>query len=182
MTSFMIEVCGGGGTGRSSIAWRFTTNRPFTEWSPTIEDHYFRDLEVDGMRCQIDILDTGYRENVPPRKYGQERKGYLLTFALTSRSSFHSVEEDHHLDLHQHNRSFEGPLPTVIVGNKCDLEEDRQVTEEEATKLAASLGCPYFETSAKDNVNLDAAFSQLIREMRRCYPDVIPSKKRCYLS
>ena len=56
------------------------------------------------------------------------------------------------------------------VGNKCDLEEERVVPKEEGQALADEYGCPYYETSAKDHVNVDESFSQLVREVRRTLP------------
>ena len=50
----------------------------------------------------------------------------------------------------------------VLVGNKCDCEARRQVTYEEGQELADQLGCPFFEASVKDNVNVDDAFEKLI--------------------
>ena len=50
----------------------------------------------------------------------------------------------------------------VLVGNKCDCEERRLVTYEQGLELADRLGCPFFETSSKYDVNVDDAFEKLI--------------------
>ena len=50
----------------------------------------------------------------------------------------------------------------VLVGNKCDMEEERQVTYEQGKKIADQLGFPFFETSAKENINVRAAFDKLV--------------------
>ena len=53
----------------------------------------------------------------------------------------------------------------ILVGNKCDLSESRIVTSEEGQKTADSLGAQYFETSAKDNINVSQAFETLVDEI-----------------
>ena len=60
------------------------------------------------------------------------------------------------------------------MGNKCDLEEERLVTKEEGEALASQFGCPYFETSAKEHINVEEAFSQLVREVRQNIPRKTP--------
>ena len=50
----------------------------------------------------------------------------------------------------------------VLVGNKCDCKERRLVTYEQGLELADWLGCPFFETSSKYDVNVDDAFEKLI--------------------
>ena len=59
----------------------------------------------------------------------------------------------------------------VICGNKCDLQ-GREVAREEGEQLAAELGVPYMETSAKDNLNVEETFGNLASRVRDCdcYP------------
>lgn len=53
----------------------------------------------------------------------------------------------------------------ILVGNKCDLTESRAVTTEEGNEIAESLGIQYFETSAKDNINVKQTFDALVDEI-----------------
>ena len=54
---------------------------------------------------------------------------------------------------------------TILVGNKCDLASSRVVTNEQATELAQTLGVKYFETSAKDDINVKQTFDALVDEI-----------------
>lgn len=53
------------------------------------------------------------------------------------------------------------------MGNKCDLEDKKQVTEEQAREFAKQRGMQFLETSAKDNLNVDQAFMQLSTLVRQ---------------
>ena len=75
-------------------------------------------------------------------------------------------------------------LLDVLVGTKCDLEDERQVTEQEGQDLAATLHCPFFETSAKAGINIEEAFYELTREVRQTRDRHRPPqpKRSCTLS
>jgi len=66
-------------------------------------------------------------------------------------------------------------LPMMLVGNKCDLEEQRQVSSEEGQSLARTIGCQFKEASAKTRVNVEEAFYDLVREIRKTSPSYSPS-------
>ncbi len=80
----------------------------------------------------------------------------------------------------------------VLVGNKKDLENLREVSTTEGSQLARAFGCPFYEASAKSRVNVDECFIELIREIRKNTPDgdhppgkkkkkrgLLPGKLRC---
>jgi GTPase KRas protein len=58
-------------------------------------------------------------------------------------------------------------VPLVLVGNKIDLPDSRVVSTEEGQELAKKLNCPFLEASAKQRVNVDESFYQVVREIRR---------------
>lgn len=73
---------------------------------------------------------------------------------------------------YSHSNSPNAPLPTrrripiVIVGNKRDRPQDREVSTDEAKYLASKLGCDFYETSAKTNTNVEVAFKSLVRSIK----------------
>ena len=69
-------------------------------------------------------------------------------------------------------------LPWVLIGNKCDLVDQRDVTTEEGIQLAKQYNAPFFETSAKDGTNVYEAVEALVRKMREDNPDVRRHKSR----
>lgn len=59
----------------------------------------------------------------------------------------------------------------VLVANKADLEYERQVGSNEGRQLAKNFGCRFIETSAKQRINVDDAFYNLVREIRLYHRD-----------
>src|SRR5690554_5439809 len=89
--------------------------------------------------------------------------GFLLVYSITYRSSFEEIRKYHDQAFRIKDTDW---LPMVLVGNKCDLEEDRQVTKEEGEELAKEWGIPFFETSAKYRINIEECFFELVRMVR----------------
>jgi len=64
----------------------------------------------------------------------------------------------------------------VLVGNKCDLEDDRVVQKDQGTKLAEQWTCSFFETSARKKINVDEVFFDLVRQINRSMPEKVRLK------
>lgn len=87
--------------------------------------------------------------------------GIVLTYAINDRESFEDVENwVKQIKLHASDN-----VVKVLVGNKCDMA-DRQVTYEEGRKLAESIGMGFFETSAKENINVEDLFLQMAKDVK----------------
>ncbi|XP_009080419.1 PREDICTED: ras-related protein Rab-39B, partial [Acanthisitta chloris] len=98
------------------------------------------------------------------RAYYRNSVGGLLLFDITNRRSFQNVHE--WLEVEE-TRVPAQPyqIVFVLVGHKCDLDTQRQVTRHEAEKLAAAYGMKYIETSARDAINVEKAFTDLTRDI-----------------
>ena len=66
-------------------------------------------------------------------------------------------------------------IPLVLVGNKTDLFGDREVSTTEGLALARELGCPFYEASAANTINVDDVFSGVVRKIRQRRNEYIPS-------
>lgn len=97
-------------------------------------------------------------------QYMQGGEGFIVVYAINSRDAFDEVTtfRDQILRVKDADK-----VPMVVCGNKCDLAEDRQVTKAEGEELARSFGVPFFETSALSRINVDEAFFELVREIRK---------------
>lgn len=110
-------------------------------------------------------------------------EGFLLVYSITSRSSFEEIATFHQQVLRVKDRNY---FPMVMVANKCDLDAERQVSTEgthifthnsEGYAMARDIGCPFVETSAKLRVNVDEAFTDLVREIRRFHMEPAPQSQ-----
>lgn len=97
-------------------------------------------------------------------QYMRNGEGFLLVYAINSRMSFNEVSEFHRqISRVKDSETF----PMVLVANKCDLNEERQISSQEGRDLAKQFGCQYLETSAKMRINVDEVFYTVVREIRR---------------
>ena len=80
-------------------------------------------------------------------------------------------------------------VPIVLVGNKCDMEGERQVSFDQGQTLAQEWGCPFFESSAKAKINNEECFYAVVREVRKMDEEASSGKgkgegrgsKRCFI-
>ncbi|XP_032900771.1 ras-related protein Rab-42 [Amblyraja radiata] len=159
---FRIILLGDSTVGKSSLLKRFTGGTFSAVQDPTVGvDFYARLLEVEpGCRIKLQLWDTAGQERFRSitRSYFRNSVGGLLLFDVTNRHSFENVREWlKEVDAHV----FPNKTIFVLVGHKSDLVEERQVPRDEAEALAAALGLNYLETSAKDNSNVEEAFTKL---------------------
>ncbi|KAJ6226493.1 ras-like protein rasd [Anaeramoeba flamelloides] len=166
MTEYKLVVVGGGGVGKSALTIQLVQSHFVDEYDPTIEDSYRRQVVIDEETCLLDILDTAGQEEYSAMRdsYMRAGEGFLIVFAINSRNSFDEVSSFRE----QITRVKDSDdVPMIIVGNKNDLENERQVSQGEGTDLAKSFNCPFIETSAKTRTNVEEAFFGLVREIRK---------------
>ena len=166
MTEYKLVIVGGGGVGKSALTIQLIQNHFIDEYDPTIEDSYRKQVTIDDETCLLDILDTAGQEEYSAMRdqYMRTGQGFICVYAVTSRSAFDEITSFREQILRVKD---EDKVPMVLAGNKCDLEEERQVTTVEGQDLAKSFGCPFYETSAKARINVEEAFYDLVREIRK---------------
>ena len=138
------------------------------------EDSYRKSVIIDEQTALLDILDTAGQEEFSSMQdqWMREGKGFLLVYNITSRSTFDEVSLLYDKILRSKDKD---KVPMVLVGNKCDLEKDRQVPKQAGETLAAKWGCPFYEASAKERINNEQCFFDVVREIRK--QDNKPAKK-----
>ena len=88
----------------------------------------------------------------------------MLVYGVNKRVTFDEIEQ---FVTQVRRVKDRDSVPTIIIGNKIDLEHDRQVATSEGETLAKSFRVPFIETSAKTRKNVDEAFNIIVREIRK---------------
>ncbi|XP_013147335.1 PREDICTED: ras-like protein 2 [Papilio polytes] len=164
--TYKLVVVGGGGVGKSAITIQFIQSYFVTDYDPTIEDSYTKQCVIDDVPAKLDILDTAGQEEFSAMReqYMRSGEGFLLVFSVADHASFDELCKFHKQILRVKDRD---EFPMLMVGNKADLEHQRVVSLDEAHALSRQLKVPYIECSAKARMNVDQAFHELVRLVRR---------------
>jgi len=164
----MVKLCcmGDGGVGKTSITIQLCSNHFVEMYDPTIEDSYRKQMVVDDDACLLEILDTAGQEELTAMRdqWIRGAEGYILVYSITSRSSLEQVNRFRDQIVRV---SDNDDVPMILVGNKCDLNEQREVTTEEGRELARSFRAEFIEASAKSRINIEQIFINIVRKVRQ---------------
>ncbi|KAI9315651.1 ras family-domain-containing protein [Dichotomocladium elegans] len=166
LREYKIVIVGGGGVGKSALTIQFIQSHFLSEYDPTIEDSYRKQVMIDDEMALLDVLDTAGQEEYSAMReqYMRNGEGFILVYSVTSRHSFDEISMFYQQIRRVKDRDL---FPMILVGNKCDLESDRQVSKLEGLELARAIRCPFEETSAKHRIRVDETFHSVVREIRR---------------
>ncbi|XP_076445668.1 ras-related protein R-Ras2-like [Babylonia areolata] len=175
--SYKLVVVGGGGVGKSALTIQFIQSYFVTDYDPTIEDSYTKQCVIDDVVARLDILDTAGQEEFSAMReqYMRSGEGFLLVYSVTDRNSYEEIFKFHKQILRVKDRD---EFPMLLVANKSDLESQRVVQSMEGQELAKSLKIRYIEASAKNRTNVDAAFYELVRIVRKFQAEERPLSKQ----
>ncbi|KAL6107891.1 rab8a [Pungitius sinensis] len=136
---FKLLLIGDSGVGKTCLLLRFSEDAFNSGVICTIGvDFKIRTIELDGKKIKLQIWDTA----------GQERFRTITTAYY--RGATHASAD----------------VETVLLGNRCDVNDKRQVSKEKGEKLALEYGIKFMETSAKANINVENAFLTLARDIK----------------
>eukprot|EP01120_Amphizonella_sp_Union-15-10_P006994 TRINITY_DN2318_c0_g1_i1.p1 TRINITY_DN2318_c0_g1~~TRINITY_DN2318_c0_g1_i1.p1 ORF type:complete len:193 (-),score=37.90 TRINITY_DN2318_c0_g1_i1:115-693(-) len=177
---YKIVCVGAGGVGKSAITIQFIQQHFIDEYDPTIEDSYRKQVLIDKDIAMLDILDTAGQEEYSAMReqYMRDGEGFLMVYAIISRESFDELESFAEQICRVRDVETLNNVPIVVVGNKCDLEDLRAVTYQQGKEWTDNFGLDFFEVSAKQRINIDEAFFQLVRQIRKERDEHQPKKPR----
>ena len=160
---FKIVLGGEGATGKTSLLKRVLNGVFTTGYQVTVGcDFAVLDLNFDETaKAKLICWDSGGQSRFAciRQAYYIGMSGFIILFDVTKRNSFDRVREWYH-----ELRSAAPNAPFVLVGNKIDLEEFREISKEEALDLAMEVGADYYvETSAKSGVDTLVPFQTLAK-------------------
>ncbi|XP_065178586.1 ras-related protein Rap-1-like [Sycon ciliatum] len=176
MREYKLVVLGAGGVGKSALTVQFVQGIFVEKYDPTIEDSYRKQVEVDGQQCMLEILDTAGTEQFTAMRdlYMKNGQGFALVYSITAQATFNDLT-DLRDQIGRVKDSQE--VPMVLVGNKCDLEDERIVTKDQGSGKAKEFHCNFIETSAKAKINVMELFFDLVRQINAKSPTSAKKKK-----
>jgi len=171
---FKLVLIGDSGVGKSCLLLRFADDNFTDSYISTIGvDFRFRTITIDKKTVKLQIWDTAGQERFRTitSAYYRGADGIIMVYDVTSSESFDHVEEW----LSEVDRYANENTSKLLVGNKADLIEEKQVPEETAQRFAEKLGISFLETSAKTSTNVDAAFLTMAKELIKNREKASPS-------
>ena len=174
-----VVVVGDSGVGKTNLIKRFVTNSFSANSKATVGVEFIsKSYRINEQVFKIEIWDTAGQERYKSitAAYYKGAKGALIVYDTTSKVSFENIDKW----MSEIKEKSSKDMKLMIIGNKIDLKDERQVQSSEASEKAALLEAPIMETSALDATNVKEAFYDLLKEMYkeiRKKLDIVESQK-----
>ncbi|XP_059317734.1 ras-related protein RABA5a-like isoform X1 [Lycium ferocissimum] len=161
---FKIVLIGDSAVGKSNLLARFARDEFYPNSKSTIGVEFqTQKMDINGKEVKAQIWDTAGQERfrAVTSAYYRGAVGALLVYDISRRLTFDNIgrwlnELQTHSDMN---------VVIILVGNKSDLKEAREVTTAEGKALAEAKGLFFIETSALDSSNVTSAFQTVVREI-----------------
>ena len=133
-------------------------------------------INSEGKAVKVQIWDTAGQERFRniAKNYFHTSDGFLLVYDITCKESFEKLNfwyEQIKLNAPEHTKC-------MVIGNKCDLEEKREVSKEEGDNFSKEQNIKFYETSAKEGINVNTIFQELSNEIVKDIKKNGPKNKR----
>ena len=161
---YKIIIIGDAAVGKSNILNRYVKN----EFSENIKSTVgvelgIKFIKVKGTNTKIQIWDTAGQERYRAitSSYYKGSHGCFIVYDITNEKTFNNVEK-----WYEHVQREAGQdISIILVGNKCDKENERQISKEKGQEKAKNLKCAFFETSALSGTNISEIFDELANDI-----------------
>ena len=162
----MIKVIliGDSGVGKTNIMSKFLKNQFLEDSKATVGVEFGSKLFIQqGHKIKAQIWDTAGQEKYKAitSAYYKGSKGALVIYDITQKETFANIEKW----VNDLKCKGDPKITIIIIGNKNDLEEKRQISKEQGEEKAKSFGCAFLETSAFSGDNIEKAFEMMVKEI-----------------
>ena len=165
---FKIVLIGDSSVGKTNIMNKYLKNTFKQDSKATVGVEFGSKLFIiDNHQIKAQIWDTAGQERYKSitTAYYKGSKGAFIVYDITRRETFESVDK-WLIDL---TSSCDKNLTVILIGNKSDLENQRQISKEQGKEKAKLFGLAFLETSALSGDNLEESFNMLITEVyKKC--------------
>ena len=159
-----IMTLGKCSVGKSSFILRFTENRFENTYLTTVGlDFRFRLVNIKDIQYKVLFYDTVGQEkyhSIAPNII-KKANGIIIMYDITNKSTFDSIPEILKTIEEEKGKDF----PMILIGNKMDLENEREIKKEEAEELAEKYGMEFFEISNKEGINIEKAGLSIVKKI-----------------
>ncbi|XP_041355669.1 ras-related protein Rab-8A-like [Gigantopelta aegis] len=162
---FKLLLIGDSGVGKTCLLFRFSEDAFNSTFISTIGiDFKIRTIELDSKKIKLQIWDTAGQERFRTitTAYYRGAMGIMLVYDITNEKSFENIK-NWIRNIEEHASK---DVEKMILGNKCDMNDRRQVSKERGEQLAIEHGIKFMETSAKASINVEEAFFTLARDIK----------------
>jgi Ras-related protein Rab-10 len=167
---FKLLLIGDSGVGKTCLLFRFSDDAFNTTFISTIGiDFKIKTIELGGKRIKLQIWDTAGQErfHTITTSYYRGAMGIMLVYDITSAKTFDNITKWlRNIDEHANE-----DVEKMILGNKCDMADKRQVSRQKGEEIARQHSVPFLETSAKSNINVEKAFLDLTQAILNKTPN-----------
>jgi len=172
-----LVVLGSGGVGKSALTVQFVTGSFVEKYDPTIEDSYRKNFQILGFDVLLEILDTAGTESFTSLRdlYMKNGDGFLLLYSIVSPATFRDVNGIRDQIVRVRNSQN---FPLVVIGTKLDLQNERLVQRDEGLIKARVWGAGFLETSAKTNIGVYPAFTEIVGRCLAARPAVSARRRK----
>ncbi|EFX68411.1 hypothetical protein DAPPUDRAFT_63150 [Daphnia pulex] len=160
---YRVVVVGGAATGKSSLVLRFVRDTFNERHIPTVEDVYCQVVSCNkNSVCNLQIVDTtgSYQFPAMLRLNISKAHAFIMAYSVTSRQSLEELRPTWE-NILEIKGSMEN-VPLMLVGNKCDETDARELTAKEGEEQARQWSSHFMETSAKTNYKVKELFQGLL--------------------
>ena len=168
---FKYLIIGNSGVGKSCLLIRFTDDKYEEGYVTTIGvDFKIKTLIIEGKSVKLQIWDTAGQERFRNivSSYYKGAHGIMMVYDITDLESFRYLDSW----IKEIEKNASKNVYKILVGNKNDLEKNRKVTFEKGKEFANLHGMKFFETSAKENKNVEEAFKEMTKDIINSFKKV----------
>jgi Ras-related protein Rab-11A len=169
---FKIILVGDTSVGKTNIISKYLKNLFQEDFSATIGVEFsHKQFLIDNHKIKAQIWDTAGQERYKAitKAYYKGAKGAFIVYDISRKNTFDSISRW----VSDITATADKKITLILIGNKSDLEDQRQVTKEQGEEKAKEFGLAFLETSASSGDNLEKAFSLMINEVyKKCQEDI----------
>ena len=165
---FKIILVGDTSVGKTNIINKYIKNEFREDFYATIGVEFrHKKFIVENRKIKAQIWDTAGQERYKAitRAYYKGAKGAFIVYDITRKETFDDVDKWRNELISSCNQE----ITVMLIGNKCDLEDQREISKEQGEEKAKSFGFSFLETSALSGENLEKGFQMLIEEIYQKY-------------